>query len=132
MKKRYKLVTIMLYIFIIGIIISFITIKYFSKKIEPAVTKYAISEVKRLSTLVINDSINKDIANMNLDNIFNIERNNANEVVTIDLNTKVINKLLTSVNKTIQTNLKKVENGQISDLDNYFDYHLFFSLFFKS
>ena len=121
MKKRYKLVTIMLYILIIGLIISFITIKHFSKKIEPAVTKYAISEVKRISTLVINDSINKDITNMNLDNIFDIERNNNNEIITIDLNTKVINKLLNSVNKTIQTNLKKVENGQISNLDNYFE-----------
>lgn len=121
MKKGYKLVTVMLYIFTIGIVVSFFTIRHISQKIAPSVTKYAISEVKRLSTLVINDSINKDIANMNLDNIFNIERNNANEVVTIDLNTKVINKLLTSVNKTIQTNLKKVENGQISDLDDYFE-----------
>lgn len=121
MKKISKLVTVMLYISAIAITLSFVVIKYFSHKIEPSLTKYATSEVKRISTLVINDSINKDITNMNLDNIFDIEKNENNEIVTIDLNTNNINKILNTVNITIQSNLKKVETGKIDNLDNYFE-----------
>lgn len=121
MKKISKLVTIMLYILGIAIILSFVVIKYFSHKIEQPLTKYATSEVRRISTLVINDSINKDITTMNLDNIFTTTKNKNNEIVTIDLNTNNINKILNSVNKTIQSNLKKVAAGKINDLDNYFE-----------
>lgn len=120
MKKISKLPTIMLYILIIALILSSWLLYEFSQKIEPGLTKYAISEVKRISTLVINDSINKDMTNMDLTNIFDVEKNSNNEIVTLDLNTNNINKILNSVNKTIQSNLKKIESGKINDLDNYF------------
>ena len=120
MKKISKLSTIMLYILIIALFLSSWLLYEFSQKIEPELTKYAISEVKRISTLVINDSINKDMTNIDLTNIFDVEKNSNNEIVTLDLNTNNVNKILNSVNKTIQSNLKKIESGKINDLDNYF------------
>ena len=61
MKKLYKLFTVMFYIFIIGLVLSFLLIRYFSKNIGPMLINYGEAEARRIITLVINNSISKEI-----------------------------------------------------------------------
>ena len=84
MKKLPKLVTIMLYIVGITFILSLIIIRYFSTKLEPALKYYLSTEVKRVLSLVINDTISNTTNNIDINNII-VTNNNSN---TIDINTK--------------------------------------------
>lgn len=118
MKKLSKISTIILYIIIVAFMLSLFLIKYFSNKVTPALNKYAKAETKRIITLVINNSISKQISKkIDTDSMFNIERNNENEIKMIDFNTTNVTKILNSITNTIQKNLKAVENGNIQKLN---------------
>ena len=101
MKKLPKLVTIMLYIVGITFILSLIIIRYFSTKLEPALKYYLSTEVKRVLSLVINDTI-------------------SNTTNNIDINTKYVNQILSNINKDIEKNLRLIEAGKINNLKKYF------------
>ncbi len=116
MKKLPKLVTIMLYIVGITFILSLIIIRYFSTKLEPALKYYLSTEVKRVLSLVINDTISNTTNNIDLNNII-VTNNNSN---TIDINTKYVNQILSNINKDIEKNLRLIEAGKINNLKKYF------------
>ena len=116
MKKLPKLVTIMLYIVGITFILSLIIIRYFSTKLEPALKYYLSTEVKRVLSLVINDTISNTTNNIDINNII-VTNNNSN---TIDINTKYVNQILSNINKDIEKNLRLIEAGKINNLKKYF------------
>ena len=116
MKKLPKLVTIMLYIVGITFILSLIIIRYFSSKLEPALKYYLSTEVKRVLSLVINDTISNTTNNIDINNII-VTNNNSN---TIDINTKYVNQILSNINKDIEKNLRLIEAGKINNLKKYF------------
>lgn len=116
MKKLPKLVTIMLYIVGITFILSLIIIRYFSTKLEPALKYYLSTEVKRVLSLVINDTISNTTNNIDINNII-VTNNNSNN---IDINTKYVNQILSNINKDIEKNLRLIEAGKINNLKKYF------------
>ena len=116
MKKLPKLITIMLYIVGITFILSLIIIRYFSTKLEPALKYYLSTEVKRVLSLVINDTISNTTNNIDINNII-VTNNNSN---TIDINTKYVNQILSNINKDIEKNLRLIEAGKINNLKKYF------------
>ena len=65
---------------------------------SPVVFSYAESEVKKLTTLIINKSITKQMsAGLDVDNLLNITRNNAGEIQMVSYNSITVTKLLNSV-----------------------------------
>ena len=89
----------MVFILVIGFICSIFLIKYYSNKIGPTFMLYADAEVKRLATLVINKSIDKQLSmGMDVDSMFEIVRNNDGEIEMIDFNTVNVTNLKTSCN----------------------------------
>lgn len=117
-KKKIKLSNIFFYLIILIIISSIILLNYFSKKIEPSLTKYAEVETKRIITLIINNSI-KEETMIDYNNILEIESDSNNEIKSINLNTNKVNKILQDVNDQIQYNIKKVEEGNLENIDKY-------------
>lgn len=116
MKKLPKLVTIMLYIVGITFILSLIIIRYFSTKLEPALKYYLSTEVKRVLSLVINDTISNTTNDIDINKII-IDSKNSN---AIDVNTKYVNQVLANINRDIEENLRLIEDGKINNLKKYF------------
>ncbi len=118
MKKFNKLFTLMLFIIVITFICSIFLIKYYSKKIGPAFILYAEAETKRLTTLVINKSIARELnSGMDVDSMFEVVRNRDGEIEMIDFNTVNVTKILNSLTELIEGNLKAVTNGDVASID---------------
>ena len=84
----------------------------------PTIFKYGSLEAKKFSSIIINDAIDKYITNqIDMDNLFLITNDSSGEIKAIDFNTSLINKYLTNATKSIQKNLKYIENGDIQKVE---------------
>ena len=112
MKRNFfslKIIAIIIW----AIICSIIFIKILSNKIGPIYLDIAEKEVKKLVILVINNSINDEVINeMGNNELFDIVKNNNNEIVLIDYNSMNVNKYLAWVVRTVSNNLDLIENGK--------------------
>ena len=114
-KKRSNIVVITLSGIIISIILIF---KLIDKKVSPVLLNYAELEARKVASIVINSAINKEISkNIDLEKLFIISKDSNGEINTIDFNPIEVNQLLATTTETIQNNLKKLETGNIDDLD---------------
>ena len=90
MKKKIFVITLILII-----VLSLMSLNFLNKKVSPVLFSYAQSETKRLSAIIINKAINKQLANgIDLEKLFQIVKNTDGEIQTIDFNPLVVNKIL--------------------------------------
>lgn len=116
-KKRSVLTTVVV-IFILILISSFLFINFFSKKASPILFSYAESETRKLTTLIINKAVTKQIAsNMEVDDLFDIVKNNDNEIQLVTFNSINVTKMLNAITSLVQLNLKAIEEGNIDLLE---------------
>ena len=123
MKKNFFCLKVIA-IIICAIICSVIFIKVLSNKIGPVYLDIAEKEVKKLVILVINNSINDEvISEIDNNELFDIVKNNNNEIVLIDYNSMNVNKYLALVVRKVSNNLDLIENGKYNllsfDLEGY-------------
>ena len=101
--KRIHIFTLLLIIILSSIICSYKLLEYYSVKMSPVVFSYAESEVKKLTTLIINKSITKQMsAGLDVDNLLNITRNDNGDIQMISYNSITVTKLLNSVTNLVQ------------------------------
>lgn len=113
--KPINLIALFIIIFVIGIYLLF---SYIKGRIMPTIFKYGSLEAKKFSSIIINDAIDKYITNqIDMDNLFLITNDSSGEIKSIDFNTSLINKYLTNATKSIQKNLKYIENGDIQKVE---------------
>lgn len=106
-------------IFIFLIIIIVFIFKFINKQVTPVVLNYAELEARKLATLVINSAVNKNVSNkIKSEDIFFITKDSNGEIATIDFNSGVVNGILTETTTIIQKELKKIEDGEIEDIEN--------------
>ena len=110
MKRLMKFI----FILIILIILINLTLNYINKHITPKLINYAELEIKKLSNLIITKSITKESLE-NINDIFIINKNNNNEILTVDLDTVKINNLIREATINIEENLKQLELGNINE-----------------
>lgn len=116
-KKRSVLTTVVV-IFILILISSLLFINFFSKKASPILFSYAESETRKLTTLIINKAVTKQIAsNMEVDDLFDIVKNNDNEIQLVTFNSINVTKMLNAITSLVQLNLKAIEEGNIDLLE---------------
>ena len=117
-KKKKNLLLKLIVIIIVSVFCSFMLIKYYSKNISPFFMTYAEDEIRRLTTLVVNDSVNNDFFNeLEDEKIYNIIKSDSGEIQLITYNAKNVNIWLNSISIMIQNNLKAIENGNIEFLN---------------
>ena len=117
-KKKKHIILKLIVIIIISIFCAFLLIKYFSNNISPFFMTYAEDEIRRITNLVINDSINNDtFEELEDDKIFDIVRSNNGEIQLITYNAKNVNILLNSIAIMVQNNLKAISEGNIEFLN---------------
>ena len=113
MKKNIFIATL-----IICVIITIIVLKIISIRVSPILMNYAELETKKLSSIVINRAVNKQLANgMNIDEMFNIIKNDNGEIATIDFNPAIVNKVLNTTTNVVLINLKAIEEGNIDFIE---------------
>ena len=115
LKKKKKINNkIIILIFLLSLLQ--ITLKYINKNISPKLIEYASAEIKKISNLIISKSITQnEIEKFDTNNLYIITKNEKNEILTLDLNTPLINKIVFQVTDKIQENLKQLELGKINE-----------------
>lgn len=105
-KKRYNIKNKDLFV-IIAILVALITIIffiYFNNKALPIIKAYAESEtINTLGNIIMNSTSEIEY---DVDNIYVITKNSDEEIVSVDFNNVVINKLLGDINQKIQKNME--------------------------
>lgn len=115
MNKVSKLWNVMLYIFVIGLVLSFLLLFYYSKKLTPSLREYGEAEVRRIVTLIINSSVSKSVSSIDSDTLFT--RGTYNESNDISFDMKKIMELVSSITDLVQDNLNYIQKGDIDHLD---------------
>jgi sporulation protein YunB len=116
LKKRKLLTKIVIMIVMIFIGLIFL-IYYIDKKIKPILMDYAEMEITKLSNIIINKSISKQLATLtNVDDLFIITKEN-DKIRSIDLNPVIVNTILNTTVNNITINLKQIENGDIEFIE---------------
>lgn len=113
--KPINLIAIFIVIFLIGVYLLF---GYIKGRIMPTIFRYGFLEAKKFSSIIINDAVDKYITEkVEVDNLFIVSNNSKGEITSIDFNTALINQYLTDTTKSIQKNLKYIENGDIKKVE---------------
>ncbi|MEG0026246.1 MAG: sporulation protein YunB [Bacilli bacterium] len=113
-KIKIKPINKIIIILIILIIMIITSLKVLDKKIMPTLMNYVELEIKRLSTLVITKAVNKHVANdLDIEKLFIINKDNEGQIKTIDFNSTLVNKFLTTTTSNVQISLRQIENGKI-------------------
>lgn len=100
------LITIILLVFVVFYVSS-----YMSKTLTPKLTIYAETEMQKFARLIANKTIVKEINDtVSIDDLFTI--NKSNEIIqTIDFNPIAVNRLLSIITSSIETDFRAIENG---------------------
>ena len=103
------------------IIISLFGIRIINDKISPLVMDYSIGQMKRITSIIINRSINSDMFNKSdIDNLFIISKND-NNIMTISLDSIIVNKITDIISNSCEDNLRLVEEGKYNELKSKFN-----------
>lgn len=115
-KKNNILFLILLTITLV-IILSFMFIKYYSNKAYPILKSYAEAETKKLTILIINKAVTKQLYNMDVEELFKVTYNKDGEIILIDFDTKKTSKILSNMTSLVELNMRAVEEGKIDMLE---------------
>lgn len=119
LKKKLKLnilnyIALIVIFLVISLIIAFI---YIGENVTPKIQSYAEMKAKKITTLVLGQSIDDEIISIfEQEELFITHENNDGTVSSIDFNSIVVNKALSKVSKNVKSYLKKLEQGEIEDL----------------
>lgn len=102
-------------IFVICCLISFFCVLLLGKKVNPILINYLNLEVERITSNVIDSSVNDVLSEEQNDELFVISKNSNNEIEMIDYDTQKVNLLLKRVNENIYSKLKKLEEGNVKN-----------------
>jgi len=114
MKKSniLKNISYIFIILIISLVASFYLTKQFSNKISKSIYSYAESETKRLITTIINTSISKQNLNYDESDLYEIIKNDNNEIQLINFNTPKVTNLLNKITSLIEDNIESINTNQ--------------------
>lgn len=115
--KRNNILFLILLIITLVIILSFIFINYYSKKAYPILKSYAEAETKKLTILIINKAVTKQLYNMDVEELFKVTYNKDGEIILIDFDTKKTSKILSNMTSLVELNMRAVEEGKIDMIE---------------
>ena len=118
-RKTSTKLSIIIFIIVVGLVLSYILINYISKQINPFYMSYAEIEVNKILTEIINNSVNEEVEKeMNINEIFNIQKNESGDIQLIEYNSINVSKILGKFTNNSQNKLTKIEKGNIDLTDN--------------
>ena len=119
MKKKISLFIVVI---LIIITISIFSIRIINDNISPLVMNYSIGEMKRIISIIINRSINSDIlTEEDMNKLFIVTKDNSGEILTISLDSIVVNRITDNISDACEDNLRLIEEGTYQELKEKFD-----------
>ena len=116
-KIKYKKINLILMVFVLLIISTIYMLKIFSEKALPIFLEYSEIEVKRIASLVINNSVINGVgADITLEDLFIVKEDKNGNIVSMDVDPAKTNQLLLKVSKVLEQNFKYLEDGNIDKL----------------
>lgn len=110
-KNRGLNIFIMIFVLVIISVIFLLTL--FSKKTSPILMKLAEIEAKKMAAIIITQTVNSEVAESLMTNELVITtKNEHNEIVTVDFDPILLNKLLHRVSNFFINNLRCLESGK--------------------
>ncbi len=110
-----------LLICIIILVLSFFIINFIDKKVAPIMMDYSKGEIKRIASIIINRSIRDDLLNDGiLDELFIVKKKD-DEIVSITLDSFIVNKITNRISDACEDNLRKIEKGKYDELKKEFN-----------
>lgn len=116
-KKKNKIINTIIIIFIFLVLFIIIFINYYSNKSKKVLMAYAESETRKLTILVINKAITKQMSDSWANDIFDVVYNDKGEIILIDFNSQNTSKILSTMTSLIELNLRAIEEGKIDMLE---------------
>lgn len=98
------------------IFMTIIFLNYCSNKVFPIIMSQAEIDCKKMAISMIKNSLNEEVLSTLEDEMYNVVQNKDGEIQTIDFNPIVVNKFLSKTTSVVSNNLKKLEQGNISDI----------------
>ena len=119
MKKKWVILFInLIIIFIVAIII----LKYLNEKVAPTVMDYSIGEMKRVASTIINRSIRDDtLTEDEINRMFIVTRSREEEVLSVTLDSSIVNKITNRISDACEDNLRMVEEYRFNELKKKFN-----------
>ena len=116
-KKVHNKINVIIIIMLVLIIAIFYVLKTFSEKAIPIFLEYSKIEVERIATLIINNSIMNNIGtDVQLNDLFILKTDNNGNIISMDVNSSEVNKLLLKSGNILEQNFKYLETGEIEKL----------------
>ena len=106
----------MLVCLFLSVLVSFFFLFLLGERVNPILVNYLSSEVERITSNVVDSTINDLLTQEINDSLFFITKNDKNEVEMIDYNTEKVNFLLKKINQSIYSKLYNLEEGNINQL----------------
>ena len=116
-KKKNKIINTIIIILIFLVLFIIIFINYYSNKSKDVLMAYAESETRKLTTLVMNKAITKQMSDSWANDIFDVVYNDKGEIILIDFNSQNTAKILSTMTSLIELNLRAIEEGKIDMLE---------------
>lgn len=116
MKKKPPILTFSLYLLAITITCAVIFIYFFTKQLGSGLIDCAEDEVKHLTSLIMNNCIQKYISQTDNLNLLTIERTNDETIERIQYNTKILNQTRTKILDMLETDLDYMVQGKIDKI----------------
>ena len=108
LKKPHNLLAVIIIMIIIGI---FITLNYIGNHITPIILNYAEKQAKKVAINIIVQAANPSLLELDNDMLFQETSDG------VEYNTITLSKLLERISKSVRTYLKKIEAGDIKEID---------------
>ena len=119
MRKKYGLLFCIIIIIVLSAIIC---VKILNNKIAPVVMDYSISEMKRVVSIIMNRSINSDLLEkIDINKLFVINKGSTDEILTVSLDSIIVNKINDDVSDACEDNLRLMEEGKYQELKDKFN-----------
>ena len=105
------------FVFIFCLVISFFCVSLLGKKVNPILLNYLNLEVERVTSNVIDSTVNDVLAKGITQELFIVSKNTSDEIEMIDYNSQEVNSLLSDINQKVYLKLQKLEEGDVKDFD---------------
>lgn len=121
-KINIKLYNFLLVIIVTVILLSFLFIHYYNKRISNKIISIAQIKINEYSNDIIMDSFNKQILDeYEINNIIKISKNKSDEIIAVDFDLKKAYLVSMNVSKNIRDSLNNLEKQNLKE--EFLDYY---------
>ena len=114
-KKVGTYISFGIIIIVLSLMLSFIIIDYLSNKSRDVLLPMAESMIRKVVTTIINSACDESMIS---DNLYEIRKNNNDEIEMVTYNSFMVTKLINDVTANVEHKLMEFENGKIDYYGN--------------